>query len=84
MEPGAWRFVCAMHRRTSLTIIDLFFTAEDVAGDARIASPTNATACAYFPIGRLPQPLAGYIGVAIDCLQGRETPFGRFHQEGWE
>ncbi|MFN3670711.1 MAG: NUDIX domain-containing protein, partial [Bosea sp. (in: a-proteobacteria)] len=32
VEPSAWRFVCAKHRRTSLTIIDLFFTAEDVQG----------------------------------------------------
>lgn len=84
VEPSAWRFVCAMHRRTSLTIIDLFFTAEDVQGTPRICEPDKCDGLAYFPVGRLPQPLAGYIGVAIDCLQGRETPFGRFHPEGWE
>ncbi len=83
VDPTRWRFVCAMHRQTTLTIIDLFFTADELDGTPVIAEPDKCDGLDYFPITQLPKPLAGYIALAIDCLQGRETPFGRFHQEGW-
>src|SRR5215471_459244 len=31
-----WRFVCAMHRRTNRTIIDLFFTTDKFFGKPRM------------------------------------------------
>lgn len=83
VDPAAWRLVCAMHRRTSLTIIDLFFTTDRVEGTPRILEPDKCDGLAYFPPDQLPQPLIGYVAVAIDCLQGRQTPHGRYHQEGW-
>jgi hypothetical protein len=31
----------------------------------------------------LPQPMAGYIGVALDCLNGIRPRRGAHHSEGW-
>jgi 8-oxo-dGTP diphosphatase len=54
-----WRFVCAMHRRTDRTIIDLFFTTDKFLGTPRICEPTKCDGLAFFPINALPQPLGG-------------------------
>lgn len=83
VEPADWRFVCAMHRRTDRTIIDLFFTADRFSGTPRICEPTKCDGLAFFQMNALPQPLAGYIGVAIDCLKGINSHHGSYHSEGW-
>ena len=83
VEPDDWRFVCAMHRRTDRTIVDLFFVADRFFGAPRICEPTKCDGLAFFPVGALPQPLAGYIGVALDCLKGIRPRHGEYHQEGW-
>jgi ADP-ribose pyrophosphatase YjhB (NUDIX family) len=78
-----WRFVCAMHRQTDRTIVDLFFTTTKFLGTPRICEPTKCDGLAFFQINALPQPLAGYIGVALDCLKGINPPHGSYHGEGW-
>ena len=78
-----WRFVCAMHRRTDRTIIDLFFTTDRFFGTPRICEPTKCDGLAFFPMNALPQPLAGYIGVAVDCLKGIGPRHGSYYSEGW-
>jgi 8-oxo-dGTP diphosphatase len=78
-----WRFVCAMHRRTDRTIIDLFFTSETFSGTPRICEPTKCDGLAFFPMNALPRPLAGYIGVALDCLNGAALRHGSYYSEGW-
>ena len=83
VEPEDWRFVCAMHRRTDRAIIDLFFTTDRFFGTPRICEPTKCDGLAFFAINALPQPLAGYIGVAIDCLKGINPLHGSYHSEGW-
>jgi len=78
-----WRFVCAMHRRTDRTIVDLFFTTATFAGAPRICEPSKCDGLAFFPMQELPRPLAGYIGVALDCLKGTGPHHGCYHSEGW-
>jgi 8-oxo-dGTP diphosphatase len=78
-----WQFVCAMHRRTDRTIIDLFFTAEMFLGAPRICEPTKSDGLAFFAMNALPQPLAGYVGVALDCLTGIKPRHGAYYSEGW-
>ena len=83
VKPDDWRFVCAMHRRTDRTIIDLFFATASFSGTPRICEATKCDGLGFFPINALPQPLAGYIGVAIDCLKGSSPRHGCYHGEGW-
>lgn len=83
VEPENWRFVCTMHRRTDRTIIDLLFTTNKFLGTPRICEPNKSDGLAFFHINDLPRPLAGYIGVAINCLQGINTLYGPYHGEGW-
>ncbi len=78
-----WRFVCAMHRRTDRTIVDLFFTTDGFFGTPRICEPAKCDGLEFFPIDALPQPLAGYVGVAIDCLKGIIPRRGFYYGEGW-
>jgi hypothetical protein len=78
-----WRFLCAMHRRTDRTIVDLFFTTDKFVGAPRICESTKCDGLAFFPINALPQPLAGYIGVAVDCLIGISPRHGSYYSEGW-
>jgi 8-oxo-dGTP diphosphatase len=78
-----WRFVCAMHRRTDRTIVDLFFTANKFVGTPRICEPAKCDGLAFFPMHALPQPLAGYIGVALNCLRGISPRHGLYYSEGW-
>jgi ADP-ribose pyrophosphatase YjhB (NUDIX family) len=51
-----WRFVCAMHRRSARTIIDLFFTTDKFSGTPRIREPTKCDGLAFFPMNALPNP----------------------------
>jgi 8-oxo-dGTP diphosphatase len=83
VKPDEWRFVCAMHRRTDRTIVDLFFTTAKFSGTPRICEPAKCDGLAFFPMNGLPQPLAGYIGVALDCLRGINPRHGSYHSEGW-
>lgn len=83
VQSDDWQFVCAMHRRTDRTIIDLFFTTDRFSGTPRICEPNKCDGLAFFPMRALPQPLAGYIGVALDCLQGISPRHGAYHSEGW-
>ena len=78
-----WCFVCAVHRRTNRTIINLLFTTDMFFGTARICEPTKCDGLAFFPMNALPQPLAGYIGVAVDCLKGINPRHGSYYSEGW-
>ena len=78
-----WRFVCAMHRRTDRTIVDLFFTTDKFLGTPYICEPTKCDGLAFFPMNALPRPLAGYVGVALDCLKGISPRHGAYHREGW-
>ena len=78
-----WRFVCAMHRRTDRTIVDLFFTTDKFLGSPRICEPTKCDGLAFFRTAALPQPLAGYIGVALDYLRDGLPQHGAYHSEGW-
>jgi 8-oxo-dGTP diphosphatase len=78
-----WQFVCAMHRRTDRTIIDLFFTADRFVGTPQICEPAKSDGLAFFAMNELPRPLAGYIGVALDCLTGIKPHHGAFYSEGW-
>ena len=81
--PEDWQFVCAMHRRTDRTIIDLFFTTNKFIGTPRICEPTKCDGLAFFPMNALPQPFAGYVNVAVDCLKAINPRHGCFHSEGW-
>jgi hypothetical protein len=72
-----------MHRRTDRTIIDLFFTTDTFAGIPRICEPTKCDGLAFFPMNALPQPFAGYVGVALDCLRGISPRHGPYYSEGW-
>lgn len=83
VQPDDWRFVCAMHRRTDRTIVDLFFTTNKFCGTPRICESTKCDGLAFFRMNELPHPLAGYIGVALDCLKGVSPHHGRYHGEGW-
>ena len=83
VESGDWRFVCAMHRRTDRTIVDLFFTTDKFLGTPRICEPMKCDGLAFFRMAALPQPLAGYIGVALDFLRKAELEHGAYHSEGW-
>lgn len=83
VDPEHWRFVCAMHRRTDRTIVDLFFATDRFAGAPLICEPAKCDGLAFFPINDLPRPLAGYVGVAINCLRGIGPGHGRYHSEGW-
>ena len=83
VKSNDWRFVCAMHRRTDRTIIDLFFTTDRFSGTPRICGPAKCDGLAFFPISALPQPLAGYIGVALDFLKGVSPRHGSYYSEGW-
>jgi hypothetical protein len=65
-RPKLRRTPCAMHRGTDRTIIDLFFTTDKFLGTPRICEPTKCDGLAFFPMNALPQPLAGYIGVALE------------------
>ena len=78
-----WRFVCAMHRRTDRTIVDLFFTTDRFFGTPRICEPAKYDGLAFYPMNALPHPLAGYIGVALDCLKGTNPRHGPYYGEGW-
>jgi ADP-ribose pyrophosphatase YjhB (NUDIX family) len=78
-----WRFVCAMHRCTDRTIVDLFFTADRFLGTPHICEPEKCDGLAFFPSNALPHPLAGYIAVALDCLKGINPRHGCYHSEGW-
>jgi 8-oxo-dGTP diphosphatase len=78
-----WLFICAMHRRTDRTMVDLFFTTDKFFGTPRICEPAKCDGLAFFPISAPPQPLAGYIGVALDCLKGISLHHGAYHSEGW-
>jgi 8-oxo-dGTP diphosphatase len=78
-----WQFVCAMHRRTDRSIIDLFFATAKFFGTPRICEPTKCDGLAFFPMNALPQPLADYIGVALDCLKGISPRHGSYYSEGW-
>jgi ADP-ribose pyrophosphatase YjhB (NUDIX family) len=78
-----WQFVCAMHRRTDRAIVDLFFTTEEFFGSPRICEPTKSDGLAFFAMDALPKPLAGYVGVALDCLMGIKPRHGAYHSEGW-
>jgi 8-oxo-dGTP diphosphatase len=49
-----WRFVCAMHRRTDRSIIDLFFTTDRFFGTPRICEPTKCDGQTFFPTNALP------------------------------
>lgn len=80
---GDWRFVCAMHRRTDRTIVDLFFTTDKFLGTPRICEPTKCDGLAFFRTAALPHPLAGYIGVALDYLRDGPPQHGAYHSEGW-
>jgi 8-oxo-dGTP diphosphatase len=51
-----WQFVCAMHRLTDRTIIDLFFTADKFVGTPRICEPAKCDGLAFFPMNALPNP----------------------------
>ena len=82
VAPDDWRFVCAMHRRTDRTIIDLFFTTDRFSGTPRIREPAKCDGLAFFPIDALPQPLAGYIGIALDSLRGVQPPIWRISSGG--
>ncbi len=79
----AWRFVCAMHRRTDRSIVDLFFTTDGFSGEPRICEPDKSDGLQFFPLDCLPQGLAGYIGVAIQCLIGIGPSRGTYFSEGW-
>jgi 8-oxo-dGTP diphosphatase len=83
VDPADWNFVCAMHRRTDRTIIDLFFATHKFVGTPRICEPTKCDGLGFFAMNTLPSPLAGYIAVAIDCLKGYGTHHGFYHSEGW-
>jgi 8-oxo-dGTP diphosphatase len=83
VKPDDWWFLCAMHRRTDRTIIDLFFTSDKFLGAPRICEPTKCNGLAFFPMTALPRPSAGYIGVAIDCLRGLPLRHGSYYSEGW-
>jgi ADP-ribose pyrophosphatase YjhB (NUDIX family) len=83
VDPKHWRFVCAMHRRTDRTIVDLFFTTDRFLGEPQICEPTKCDGLAFFPMNAPPCPLAGYVGVAIDCLRGIGPSHGYYHSEGW-
>jgi 8-oxo-dGTP diphosphatase len=83
VKPDDWRFLCAMHRRTDRTIIDLFFTTQKFVGTPRICEPTKCDGLAFFPMNALPRPVAGYIGVAVDCLRGINPRHGSYYSEGW-
>ncbi|MCO6184878.1 NUDIX domain-containing protein [Rhizobium sp. L1K21] len=83
VAPENWRFVCAMHRQTDRTIIDLFFTTSQFQGSPRILEPDKCDGLAFFPKNALPAPLAGYIGVAIGCLKSEPAHHGFYHAEGW-
>jgi 8-oxo-dGTP diphosphatase len=72
-----------MHRRTDRTNIDLFFATDKFFGTPRICEPTKCDGLAFFPMNALPQPLAGYVGVALDCLRGINPRHGSYHSEGW-
>ena len=37
----------------------------------------------HWALNALPQPLAGYIGVALDCLKGINPRHGSYYCEGW-
>jgi 8-oxo-dGTP diphosphatase len=79
-----WQFVCAMHRRTDRTIIDLFFTTDKFAGTPCICEPMKCDGLAFFPMNALPQPFAGYVGAALDCVRGISPRHGFYHSEGWQ
>ena len=79
-----WQFVCAMHRLTDRTIIDLFFTTDKFAGTPHICEPTKCDGLAFFPMDALPQPFAGYVGVALDCVRGISPRHGFYYSEGWQ
>jgi 8-oxo-dGTP diphosphatase len=83
VEPRHWHFVCAMHRRTDRAIVDLFFTTDRFSGMLRICEPAKCDGLGFYPIDTLPHPLAGYIGVAIDCLKASGPSPGSYHSEGW-
>ena len=72
-----------MHRRTDRTIVDLFFTTERFSGTPQVCEPSKCDGLAFFPMTELPHPLAGYIGVALDCLKGVSPHHGRYHSQGW-
>lgn len=81
--PDDWQFICAMHRRTDRSIVDLFFTTDHFVGTPHICEPTKSDGLAFFARNALPQPLAGYVGVALDCLRGITPRHGAYHSEGW-
>ncbi|CAL75954.1 Putative Nudix hydrolase family protein; putative ADP-ribose pyrophosphatase [Bradyrhizobium sp. ORS 278] len=83
VKPDAWRFVCAMHRQTDRTIIDLFFATDVFAGEPKIRERDKSDGLEFFPLDTLPRELAGYVGVAIRCLLGQALPQGSFYMEGW-
>ncbi len=83
VDASDWHFVCAMHRRTDRTIVDLFFTTDRFLGTPRICEPNKCDGLAFFRMTALPQPLAGYIGVALDYLRDGSPEHGAFHREGW-
>jgi 8-oxo-dGTP diphosphatase len=83
VKPDDWRFLCAMHRRTDRTIVDPFFTTHKFLGTPRICEPTKGDGLPFFPMNALHQPLAGYIGVAVDCLKGINPRHGSYYRVGW-
>lgn len=83
VDPTSWVFVCAMHRRTERTIVDLFFSTRSYLGTPRICEPDKCDGLAFFPLDAPPAPMPGYIAHAIDCLRGLLPPQGPDHGEGW-
>jgi hypothetical protein len=47
------------------------------SGTPRICEPLKCDGLAFFPMNAPPQPLAGYIGVALDCPKGATVRVGR-------
>ncbi|MDX2205743.1 MAG: NUDIX domain-containing protein [Hyphomicrobiaceae bacterium] len=83
VAPQDWSFVCAMHRRTDRTIIDLFFAATRFSRSPRICERDKCDGLAFVPVAALPAPFAGYVRTAIDCLVASGAQHARYHGEGW-
>jgi 8-oxo-dGTP diphosphatase len=84
VQPDSWRFVCAMHRQTDRTIIDLFFTTTEYSGAPSIIEPDKCDGLDFYPMDALPEPVGPYIAKAVSFLkQQRDATTAGYHEEGW-
>jgi ADP-ribose pyrophosphatase YjhB (NUDIX family) len=78
-----WRFLCIMHRRTSIEIIDVFFLTDTYTGVPRICEPLKCDGLGFYQLRNLPRPLIDYIELAAGYIKSLGHQGGTINTIGW-